>query len=486
MMRTKQSSKSAVAILYIVAIMHVVAVLTAMAAMPINAINTEQAFSMSSTGTEFFVMTSHTPIIIPLYNNTNLEIFINDDNIPDYSIALKNTSTFWIETPWRTRAGSRIISDKPIIYKHLAYRRDHTGKLTVDKMYCTMPDVISYSDKYLAQSGTHTIISEHDAYIRVIGKNGNIKEYHLKGKIPLQISLSEISAIVSDSRFMSFNQFCKDSPFTGESYAEESTIEIIPISEFYGGTQEVLIDYNNDGNVDAMLNLTRTVRIRDSAPGARFISDRPIVVRQIMNSSGLITIGFTFDGSTVTSNEFISRNIDDEVRENSMKLVSVSGGPGNNVFIWNVTSGPGNRQIKSNPTVRIIRNRSVGYEFIAKNQPYQFILFDPGLAIPQISASRHIGKDGTESIRIHNPQSISDYENATITISCRNGITGNGCINNITLKKLDDGEMIRNIGMNGTGAPYQSDRFTLYSGDFVEATGKGIAGFIFNSSDVRK
>jgi hypothetical protein len=470
----------------------------------INAVSGE--LSLASTGTEFFTMTKNIPIIKTLYNDTELFIYINEDDIPDYSLRInktdrQNNGLIKINPPWKTSIGSRIISTKPIIYKQLSYRKDHTGKMTIEKYYCPVPDMNSYKNMYLATPGIHNIVSEQDIPITIMGKRksnvNNNQTFLLKRNIPLTISLTEYSLIISKKKFISFNNVCKDSIFSKEFYSSENVIEITPSIEFIdfddpdeyynynvsqnntlvptgkNNTQQIKIDSNNDDIIDQILDISKTVRLKNVAPGTHFISDKPFAMTQYMNVSGIIVVGFSFDGFIRRSKEHIFEIFDEEIKESSAKIVSIWNSIANNVFYpkingfyWNINSS------------------SVGLEIIQKYQSYAFLMFSPEIVIPQISTVSYVDSNGNDIIRIFNPHKTLDYTNLTVRLSCDSSISEE-CIKGIYLKDLNNDFVDYDFEINkiSTVGFYIEH---LPRNSYLEITGKGIKKYEIRCNDVEK
>lgn len=435
--------------------------------------------SMASTGTEFYMMTANTPLIKPLFNNTNIFVYVNEDSIPDYTLKLNDTKLITLSPPWKTRIGSRIVSDKPIIVKYLAYRKDYTGKMTVEKAYCTVPDINSYKNKYLANTGVHNLISEKDAEITILGKkkiDGRINEQKivLKKNIPSTITLSEQSALISEEKFISSNAYCKDYLFSNDFYTMEGLVEITPFVEFTkNNTQLIKIDYNNDEKIDQIINISRTLRLKNIAPGTRFFSDMPFSVTQLTNISGIIVVEISFEGFVVKSKEHISDVIDNEIKENSVKIVAIWDILANNIFNKKITK-----------LEWIINQTAVGFELIQKSQSNVFLILSE-LIVPQISTYSHIDANGNDVIRIFNPHKTLEYNNFSSVIICKNN-SQQGCIKKITRKNLHNDEILDTIQFDKIEDKHILNNSVLQPENYIEILGNEIKSYSIRCSDVKK
>ena len=443
----------------------------------------EAGLSLSSTGTEFFVISSEPPILQTIFPNTTIFLYINEDEIIDYTIGIENISKTIISPSWKTRTGSRIKSDKPVIYKQLSYQKNYAGKSTIEKYYCPVPDISSYREQYLARpaQGVHTILSSTDIDINIRGKNTD-QTIPVRRNIPYQFTPSEDVIVVSSGQdpktFISFNAKCIDNTLNDEFYTSEDTIDIIPISgisDSSSGQQKeqiISIDYNNDGIIDQRINVSKAIRIRNIAPGAQLLSDRNFAVMQYLNISWMTTSSFSFTGYIAKSREKILAVLDENIKELNGKIIYPTNTTTDNTFNRKITGFDWMTDMIDN----------FGLEVTQKYQSNLYVIFSPEIPNPQISAVDFPDETKERTIiRIFNPQKDSTYENLTISFNCTDDCGLD--INSIAIKNL-----ITDKTTEDNNIAYAADTKKMHLGIFsensyIEITGKNIISYILEADE---
>ncbi len=215
-----------------------------------------------------------------LFDNTTIYSDTNNDGIYDHSYELDASEYIDPNSPY---PGSRIYSDKPIVYEK---RLCKTGTTNAEVYYLSsVPPINVLKNEYYIPQGTWYFASQQPQTI-FIDENFNDL---IDSQINIDINggtflVNNYSRVFSDKVFYCYNKNSFIGPPGTDFYNINEDVEMILIIE---DNTDINIDLNNDGNFDESLNLD----VGEYGPytwtsGCHINSTKPILIFNDINWYG--------------------------------------------------------------------------------------------------------------------------------------------------------------------------------------------------------
>ncbi|MFH0861148.1 MAG: hypothetical protein V1921_08095 [Candidatus Altiarchaeota archaeon] len=252
-----------------------------------------------STGTEFLAIRwddnhkykygpyyYHHPMIMPLFNSTNIYVDANDDGVWEYKHT-KNAGE-WLSfevlpLPGLINPGARIHSDKPVIYKQYLRMYSHSCGWAcayyVDSE-SIVPPLNSLRNEYFIYNGEWTIVPQQSITVNVdMGNDGTVDNTISAPKLIktlVTIPTGSFARVYSNGSFYLYNTIGVVGPASSDFYIQDENVSKLVVTE---DDTLVEIDFNNDGHYDNSSNYSRGVYgLLQLNNGAHLHSNKPVTV----------------------------------------------------------------------------------------------------------------------------------------------------------------------------------------------------------------
>jgi hypothetical protein len=205
---------------------------------------------ISAIGCDFLSLsqniTSDRLFAVILYNNTEIYVDINNDEIRDFSYFGNEGDLINLILPNKEypKAGSKIYSTKPIWLKQILYFYDKIDFLGTHSTYeyqTTITPLKNLKKEYVLQHDEFFILSEKDTQI-IIGE----KKEDISAHVPKLIYINSPQKIVSKHPIYAYSKY---GPAQLSSYEYYLDLDVAKISVLENNT-EIFFDYDLDGYYD--------------------------------------------------------------------------------------------------------------------------------------------------------------------------------------------------------------------------------------------
>lgn len=217
-----------------------------------------------SSGFEFLVPSTNQPTLFILYDDTQVYFDINNDKINDYTVTYDQGTA----TPvfaWNIQEGSRISSNKPIVYEQTLDTLHQTqGSNTYNLDIKTIvPPLFQYKTTYHIYPGTWTIVTNTPTQISVLNTI-TLSEQIIQIDSPTQVTASHSSIITSPTPILVYAQNTIASNPSTDFIATDTQTQLYIIQE----NTTVQIDINADGAYDQTTEYTTGQHTIQTLPGS--------------------------------------------------------------------------------------------------------------------------------------------------------------------------------------------------------------------------
>jgi len=223
--------------------------------------------SIFQTGTEFLGLDGGTVWI--LFDNTNLYIDSNNDGVYDYKeVYNKDTRV----NPSLSYHGTRLFSDKPIIYSVVTYAAGD------NRQYNMIPPLHALKSDYIIPAETWYLGATTDLIVDV--------DYKLDGSIDQQVSISklnggtlttsELAKVSADQPFYCYNAYTFVDTPGSDYYLQSPDLDELHILE---NDTMISLDLDNNGVYDNYTEYDKgTYTLSDITHGAHLSSSKPVLL----------------------------------------------------------------------------------------------------------------------------------------------------------------------------------------------------------------
>jgi hypothetical protein len=224
-------------------------------------------------GTEFLSISNDASLAIVLYNNTEIYIDTNNDDVWDFSFFTNESSSVDLKPSngINLKIGSRIYSTKPIWLKQrMAYYNSYLGGNTICYEYgVSVPPISNLQKKYTIQTSSFYILSNQDTTAIV-----NNNTFILKKSTPIFLTGQTIPAkITSNTPIYVFSSQTFATQIFEDFYTDFDNVQLLILED----NTSILFDYDNDGNYDGgSNNYNKGIYVITTSFGAHIHSDKGI------------------------------------------------------------------------------------------------------------------------------------------------------------------------------------------------------------------